>query len=403
MTALRILFTLLANAVPLVGIAYLHWSATAVVVLYWYETLLGFLLTSARIALHRKLTRKRGHWRIPMLRDHLLAALVVVPALGVFVAVFVFMASEMAGVSAAFSLRDFEHGALSLSLVMAIEFVSDALLMRARSFGWMRAYTERRGGSLLVMFFVVLLGLPALHWTRSPFAVVYVMMALKILWDVFSATSLSQHGGLAAQPAPWMLKLADWRVQSTGGAEVFKQRWARDQAKAQADAAFDEQVMPSDGAPLPPAADIGSPAVMAAAPAATAKVDATAVALALRGDFANAAKQLGFQARFPNFQRRSVRGLEMLAVDFDKQGGMFRIFVGLMPAADIGRFRQRWLQGVGVDLAEQDIIAAHCSQRGTLRSPDGDEWFRASAGDSAASAVLALHAQIDSVLEGLAV
>ena len=200
-----------------------------------------------------------------------------------------------------------------------------------------------------------------------------------------------------------MLKLADWRKGATGGAAVFAQRWARDQAKAQADAAFDEQVMPPGATTLPARAPATSAISATTAPAAAAKIDATAVALALRGDFANAAKRLGFQARFPNFRRRSARGLEMLAVDFDKQGGMFCVAVGFMPVADIERFRQRWQKGVGVELAEQDIVTAHCSQRGSLRSPDGDEWFRASAGDSAAAAVLALRAQVDSVLDGLAV
>src|SRR6185295_4936426 len=101
----------------------------------------------------------------------------------------------------------------------------DALTLRTRSFAWLRAYTERRGGSLLVLFFAVLLGMPALHWTGSPFLVVCAMMALKIVWDMFSLTSLSRQGGLVAQPTPWMLKMAELRASYTGGAEVFARRW----------------------------------------------------------------------------------------------------------------------------------------------------------------------------------
>src|SRR3954467_12002220 len=58
-----LLFALLVNAVPLYGVHNLGWSASTVVALYWSENLALAFFTCARIALHRKLTRKRGHWR----------------------------------------------------------------------------------------------------------------------------------------------------------------------------------------------------------------------------------------------------------------------------------------------------------------------------------------------------
>src|SRR3954470_24788495 len=60
---LNLVFVLLVNAVPLYGIKYLGWSIGTVLLLYWVESVLVAVFTCARIALHRALTRKSGHWR----------------------------------------------------------------------------------------------------------------------------------------------------------------------------------------------------------------------------------------------------------------------------------------------------------------------------------------------------
>ena len=48
---------------PLFGVKMFGWSVGVVLILYWLENLLIAVFTYARIALHRALTRKRGHWR----------------------------------------------------------------------------------------------------------------------------------------------------------------------------------------------------------------------------------------------------------------------------------------------------------------------------------------------------
>lgn len=60
---INLLFVLLLNAIPLYGVFFHSWSGGTVVVLYWLENLLVAVFTCAIIALHRQLTRKRGHWR----------------------------------------------------------------------------------------------------------------------------------------------------------------------------------------------------------------------------------------------------------------------------------------------------------------------------------------------------
>jgi hypothetical protein len=244
MLLMRLLFALLLNAIPLYGVAFRGWSAGAVVVLYWFETLMTFVFTSARIALHRKLTRKRGHWRIPMLRDHLQTLFVVLPGLGIFVVGFVAMTHSFDDTS----IGQIRQGAIWMSIAMMVEFLLDAAWLRTRSFGWIRAYTERRGGGVLVMFLLILFGMLALDLTKSPLAVVYVMIVLKTLWNLFEGTALANAGGLMTQPPAWALTVANLLKKSSGGAEKFAQRWTRDHEKAIDAAKHDEEVMPAEGA-----------------------------------------------------------------------------------------------------------------------------------------------------------
>jgi hypothetical protein len=54
------------NAVPLGGVFLAGWSPATALSLYWWENLIGAALVALRIALHRLLTRKRGHRRLQL-------------------------------------------------------------------------------------------------------------------------------------------------------------------------------------------------------------------------------------------------------------------------------------------------------------------------------------------------
>ena len=49
--------------VPVIGVFFGDWSTATTLVVYWSETLLTAVSTGVRIAVHRKLTRKKGHYR----------------------------------------------------------------------------------------------------------------------------------------------------------------------------------------------------------------------------------------------------------------------------------------------------------------------------------------------------
>ena len=61
----RLLQALGVNSVPAVGFFGQGWSLGTTLSLYWLETVLVIVLVTVRIVLHRRLTRKAGHWNIP--------------------------------------------------------------------------------------------------------------------------------------------------------------------------------------------------------------------------------------------------------------------------------------------------------------------------------------------------
>ncbi len=52
------------NAIPLAGVFVGGWSGATALSLYWWENLIGCVLVSIRLLLHRRWTRKRGYERL---------------------------------------------------------------------------------------------------------------------------------------------------------------------------------------------------------------------------------------------------------------------------------------------------------------------------------------------------
>jgi hypothetical protein len=60
---LQAVFVVVLNLVPAGGVVLRGWSPATALTLYWGENLVGSVLIALRIALHRRMTRKRGHYR----------------------------------------------------------------------------------------------------------------------------------------------------------------------------------------------------------------------------------------------------------------------------------------------------------------------------------------------------
>lgn len=236
---LNLLFVLLVNAVPLYGVKYLGWSVGTVLILYWLENLLIAAFTCARIALHRALTRKRGHWRpgvlggevdnrAVLLDDYAGFAILFTLAHGLFLGAFIFVIGPDSP-SLQVSAHQFFQGAWQILVVLSADFVADALQIRSRSFAWIVAYAQQRRGRVVIMHLTIIFGIWAIAASQSPLSMLYVLIGLKTLWDL-TAT--------AAKPPNWLLKVAE-KIRKAQGNDA---KWQRECARVQPYAVEDEMV-----------------------------------------------------------------------------------------------------------------------------------------------------------------
>jgi hypothetical protein len=256
-----VLLALLVNAVPLVGVLYFDWSAINVLVLYWFENLLIAVCTCIRIAVHRRLTRKKGYWRAGqmgikvndktvttgLLGEYAIGAFVFTGAHGIFVGVIAMILHQNYPDQAMWqiSLPQVGRGALIIAAMLGVELVADLANIRERSFAWMRDYAMARMGRVIILHLTIIGGMFLMAMTKSPMAILYVLIGLKTLSDLGSATgSRAAPPGEAAPPPAWTMKLADRIGKDKGGAVAFKKKWQADQDAARRNASEDEEVMP---------------------------------------------------------------------------------------------------------------------------------------------------------------
>jgi len=255
MRSLNLLFVVLINAVPLVGVKWFGWSVGVVLMLYWVENLLTAVFTCLRIELHRWVTRKSGHWRSgggidPRSAGHTLlfeyapVALMFTLVHGIFVGAFTFMVNvnRPDWPMWHFSFDQFRSGVLQLSAVFVADFLVDALQMRSRSFAWIRAYQGQRLGRVLIMHLTIIFGLGAVMVTESPFAVLYVLIGLKTLLELASAGKISAQA-LPAEPPAWSKSMAE--KLDKGGAKELEAHWQQERERMSRQGGEDEAVLPA--------------------------------------------------------------------------------------------------------------------------------------------------------------
>jgi hypothetical protein len=119
------------------------------------------------------------------------------------------------------------------------------LTIRKRSFAWIKGYAGQRMGRVLVMHLTIIFGMGAMMITESPFAVLYVLIGLKTLWDLAASQAGARPADLSAEPPRWMLKLGDKLGKDQGGAAEMARDWKRNRDNMIAAAKQDEEVMPA--------------------------------------------------------------------------------------------------------------------------------------------------------------
>jgi hypothetical protein len=212
---LQVLFVLGINMVPLAGVLAGGWSQGTALALYWCENLLGSLLIAARISLHRRLTRKRGH-EGGFLAGFLSASLIFTLAHGLFLgAILFFVLPQMGG-----GRPDASELLRGLVFVVAFQvaaFAHDAFHLRDWPFAAVKDMTDRALGRVFVVHVAIIAGLGVTAWLDGPDGLFYVFVGLKTLLD------LAWTGPRRAAPrkAPrWLSSLLDPLVRRQLGAHA---------------------------------------------------------------------------------------------------------------------------------------------------------------------------------------
>jgi hypothetical protein len=217
MIAFNLLMALLVNAVPVYGISKLGWSVPTVLVLYWVENLVMALLMMLRIVLHRRWTRKRGHWREqtdlkmevngkPVVAKTFLTgyagfALLFTLAHGIFVfGICAILAQNYPDRPEwHLSFAQLKQGGVWIVGFLLADLLVDLPRLRTGSFAWLKQTVEARQGRVLVLHLAIIFGMWIMFVTESPFAVIYMLIALKTLFDV--VTTLSGNKTVPSQPS----------------------------------------------------------------------------------------------------------------------------------------------------------------------------------------------------------
>lgn len=261
------LMVLLVNAVPVVGVLYHGWSVASVLALYWFENLLVAVCTCIRIAVHRRLTRKRGHWRDSqlgvssngkpvrggLLTEYATGAFVFTFAHGVFVAIIVFaLGHEHADEPMwRFSWQQVGYGALAVAAMLALDLAFDLATIRSRSYAWMQEQARRRMGRVVILHLVIIFGMAAVAMTGSPLGIIFLLVGLKTLTELGTAAAGERAGdesaadNLPQEPPAWVLKFADRFAGHKGGAEAFRAQWKKERLAERERAGNDEDTRPA--------------------------------------------------------------------------------------------------------------------------------------------------------------
>ena len=257
------LLALLINAVPLIGVLRYEWSAINVVVLYWFENLLIAVCTCVRLAVHRRLTRKKGYWRrsnrlgievndkpaqMGLVGEYALAAFGFTLAHGVFVGVIALILHQNYPDQAMWqvSFGQIWKGALVIAAMLGIELAVDLSRIRAATFTAMREYAAGRMGRIIVLHLTILGGMFLMAMTDSPMGILYALIGLKTLADLGTAAARGapRIADSDTPPPAWALRMADKIGKDKGGSAAILKKWQSERDQSRRDAIEDEETLP---------------------------------------------------------------------------------------------------------------------------------------------------------------
>ena len=252
------------NAVPVGGVMLAGWSTGTGLALYWCETLLGTATNAVRIALHRRMTGKRGHYRGQLgveinagddpparrpargrtqwrsfLTEYLVGSLVFTFAHGLFLAIILgaFIKSWPAK-------GDLLYGLAGIALFQAGGLAFDLTSLRDWPFARLKLQVQSAMGRVVLVHLAIIFGMALVFWLEKPGSFFWVFGGLKTLSDVgglFAGRSGAAAGASASPAAPprWAKRV----VEKIAPGEDIDVYWQRERERELREAAEDEEVV----------------------------------------------------------------------------------------------------------------------------------------------------------------
>lgn len=244
-TAIDVIKALAVNAIPLWGLARSGWDGSTLLCFYWTETLLGTPLNGVRIALHRRLTHKRGYYLPPgagarrpngFLREYLLIAAAFNLVHGVLLAGLLLLMRRNFAVPLP-AVSALAPGVAWLGLALLLGLALDLRQIRRRTFAWARRLRDVSVQRVFLIHMTIILGTALMAWRGTAAAFFVLFAALKLALDLAAA---SVSGNVPETPPRWLGALMR-RLDPHRDSASFWRRTVLDQRAA---AALAEETAP---------------------------------------------------------------------------------------------------------------------------------------------------------------
>ncbi|HSL82589.1 MAG TPA: DUF6498-containing protein, partial [Thermoanaerobaculia bacterium] len=262
----RTLRVLGVSGVPATGYFGAGWSIGTLLLLYWIETILMTMVVAALIVLHRRRTRKAGHWNssytvtttrggktttrygeTTFLKGFLSVMVPFTAAHGLFVVMFAFLVfPQEVGPEAGVSFDALGNGLLAIGLFLLGGLLFDLPGLGERPFRWVESQVTRAQGRMIVTHLTIIFGAGAMAMFEAPLAFLAVFVALKSLVDLgglFPDRSSKPNANADEKPVPRAVKTLGRRLPKKGGkgfGEAYREAIEEERRKAEAN----EEVLP---------------------------------------------------------------------------------------------------------------------------------------------------------------
>ncbi len=236
------------NSVPVVGAWFDGWSNATALAIYWCETVMFVILVFARIHLHRRATKKRGHYvevRVKSTSNGVTTNRSKVGYFGtsflVFAIVFsigqvIFLNYALGNEVKVIDRQELMHGIEAVATLLVLGFVLDLAGLRNRPFAWIRTMSMDALWRVFLVQFAIIAGVIGVGMFNLPRAALITFVALKLYTDAVS--QLPQYDPKEAPQ--WMQRLLG---------KDFAEYWRSDSQKQSEREAAEEQFF--RGTPMP--------------------------------------------------------------------------------------------------------------------------------------------------------